>query len=239
VDEIRHRGSHAGNYDVTLHVASPNANTQLHVRFIRNGVTNQLPARVIPNTGGWQNWQTVTYTNVSLPSSAQSMGVFSDVGGFNVDKIVITTAGGGGGGFLNMNLRTRLPGNRCLDVPGSSITPGTQVFLYDCNGGANQKFRHNLATRELEIYYDTSIGGHPQGADKRCLASGTGADQAIRIQLCSNGADASKRWTLNASGSISSDEGFCLDVDGQGWGANGSLLWKYTCHGALNQLWTW
>jgi glucosylceramidase len=229
----------AGNFDVTLYVASPNANTQLHVRFITNGVTTQLPARVIPNTGGWQNWQTVIYTNVSLPSSAQSMRVFSDVGGFNLDKIVITTAGGGGGGFLNMNLRTQLPGNRCLDVPGWSITPGTQVFLYDCNGGTNQQFRHNLTTRELEIYYGASIGGNPPGADKRCLASGAGTDQAIRIQLCAAGADASKRWTLNGSGTISNDEGYCLDVDGAGWGAQGSLLWKYSCNGGLNQLWTW
>jgi hypothetical protein len=30
--------------------------------------------------------------------------------------------------------------NKCLDDPASSTTPGTQVQIWDCNGGANQKW---------------------------------------------------------------------------------------------------
>jgi hypothetical protein len=29
---------------------------------------------------------------------------------------------------------------RCLDVPGSSRADGTQLVLWDCNGGSNQKW---------------------------------------------------------------------------------------------------
>ncbi|MFD9635332.1 RICIN domain-containing protein, partial [Streptomyces violascens] len=29
---------------------------------------------------------------------------------------------------------------RCLDNPGSSTTDGTQLVLWDCNGGSNQKW---------------------------------------------------------------------------------------------------
>ncbi|WP_319018749.1 RICIN domain-containing protein [Microbispora sitophila] len=34
-----------------------------------------------------------------------------------------------------------VPSNRCLDVPGSSQANGTQVTIYDCNGGANQQWK--------------------------------------------------------------------------------------------------
>ena len=31
--------------------------------------------------------------------------------------------------------------NRCLDIPGSSTTAGTQVQIWDCNGTGAQKWR--------------------------------------------------------------------------------------------------
>ncbi|MEU9919680.1 RICIN domain-containing protein, partial [Streptomyces sp. NPDC051001] len=29
---------------------------------------------------------------------------------------------------------------RCLDIPGYSTTDGTQLHLWDCHGGSNQKW---------------------------------------------------------------------------------------------------
>ncbi|MER7538408.1 RICIN domain-containing protein [Streptomyces sp. NPDC097704] len=29
---------------------------------------------------------------------------------------------------------------RCLDVPGGSTTNGTELVIWDCNGGANQRW---------------------------------------------------------------------------------------------------
>ena len=35
--------------------------------------------------------------------------------------------------------------SRCLDVNGASTTPGTQVDIWDCDGGANQKWTPTAA----------------------------------------------------------------------------------------------
>ncbi len=115
---------------------------------------------------------------------------------------------------------------RCIDVPKSSQTGGTQVQLYDCDGQPNQQWSYTSAG-ELRVY----------GTD--CLdanAKGTSPGTKAIIWPC-NG-QTNQQWTLNSNGTITGNQsGLCLDATGAGT-ANGTLLELWTCNGGNNQQWT-
>jgi hypothetical protein len=71
----------AGSYMVTFRVASSGQGGSFHLEM--NG-TNVSGAMTVPNTGGWQNWQSLTKT-VTL------------VAGQQVARLVMDTAGDAGG----------------------------------------------------------------------------------------------------------------------------------------------
>ncbi|MGD6741162.1 endo-1,4-beta-xylanase [Streptomyces sp. BH106] len=113
---------------------------------------------------------------------------------------------------------------RCLDVPNSSTTDGTQVQLWDCSGGTNQQWTAT-ASGELKVY------------GNKCLdAAGTANGAKVQIYGCS-GAD-NQKWRLNSDGSIVGvQSGRCLDAVGAGT-ANGTLIQLYSCSNGSNQRWT-
>ncbi|MET8577723.1 ricin-type beta-trefoil lectin domain protein, partial [Streptomyces sp. NPDC005012] len=113
---------------------------------------------------------------------------------------------------------------RCLDVPSSSTTDGTQIQLWDCNGAANQQWSHT-STGELRVY------------GNKCLdAAGTGNGAKVQIYSCWGGDN--QKWRLNSNGSITGvQSGLCLDATGTGT-ANGTKIQLYSCSGGSNQRWT-
>ncbi|BFV56191.1 arabinofuranosidase catalytic domain-containing protein [Kitasatospora sp. CMC57] len=115
--------------------------------------------------------------------------------------------------------------NRCLDVPNSSQTNGTQTQLWDCYAGTNQQWTASAA-KELRVY-----GGKCLDAEAKGTANGT---KAI-IWDC-NG-QTNQQWNLNADGTVTSvQSGLCLDVSAYGT-ANGTLIQLWQCTGAGNQKW--
>jgi dienelactone hydrolase len=64
--------STAGTYSVNLRVASPSGG-QLQIKSSNGSVLGTVN---IPNTGGWQNWQTVS-ANISLSAGTQSVRIYS------------------------------------------------------------------------------------------------------------------------------------------------------------------
>ncbi|GAB4000585.1 RICIN domain-containing protein [Glycomyces albus] len=119
--------------------------------------------------------------------------------------------------------------NRCLDVPDLSTENGTQVNIWDCNGGANQRWTHTAAG-ELTVY---------SGGSTKCLdaeGAGTADGTAVIIWDCHGGTN--QQWNLNGDGSITNAQsGLCLDVSGYGT-ENGSLVHLWSCHGGTNQQWS-
>ncbi|NYV73900.1 endo-1,4-beta-xylanase [Streptomyces sp. UH6] len=113
---------------------------------------------------------------------------------------------------------------RCLDVPNSSTTDGTQVQLWDCGNGTNQQWSFTAAG-ELRVY------------GNKCLdAAGTGNGAKVQIYSCWGGDN--QKWRLNSNGSITGvQSGLCLDAVGAGTG-NGTLIQLYSCSGGSNQNWT-
>ena len=69
-----------GNYTLQVRVASPYSGGILVLS--RNG--SDLGTITVPNTGGWQNWQTVT-TSVYLTAGQQDLAIFVRKGGWNIN----------------------------------------------------------------------------------------------------------------------------------------------------------
>jgi non-reducing end alpha-L-arabinofuranosidase len=141
----------------------------------------------------------------------------------------ITAAGygasGGGGGQQNQEIVGSGSG-RCIDVPNASTTNGTQVQLYDCWGGSNQRWTYTSG-KQLTVYGNKCLDANGQGT-----SNGT----AVIIWDC-NG-QANQQWNLNSNGSISGvQSGLCLDAVGAGTG-NGTKIQLYSCWGGSNQQWS-
>jgi lysophospholipase L1-like esterase len=112
---------------------------------------------------------------------------------------------------------------RCLDVPASNTTNGTQPIIWDCSGAANQRW--TLSGQTLQ-----SLG--------KCLDAPTNATAGTKLQIWDCSGAANQRWNLNANGTISNAQfALCLDVSGNAT-ANGSVVILWTCTAAANQRWT-
>ena len=112
---------------------------------------------------------------------------------------------------------------RCLDVPNSSTTDGTQLQLWDCSGGSNQQWTYTSAN-ELQVY------------GNKCLdAGGTGNGAVVQIYSCWGGDN--QKWRFNSDGTIVGvQSGLCLDAVGAGT-SNGTKIQLYSCWGGDNQKW--
>jgi poly(3-hydroxybutyrate) depolymerase len=130
-----------------------------------------------------------------------------------------------GGGQQNVEVVGGQSG-RCLDVPNSSTTNGTQVQLYDCAGGSNQRWSYTSG-RQLQVYGNKCLDASGQG---------TGTGTAVIIWDC-NG-QANQQWTVNANGTVTGvQSGLCLDATGAGT-ANGTKVILWSCNGGANQQWS-
>ncbi len=141
---------------------------------------------------------------------------------------VLDALRGGNGGGNSGELRG-LGSNKCLDVPGATTNPGTQLQIWDCWGGDNQQWTYTPAG-ELTVY---------SGGSLRCLdaeGAGTSNGTAVIIWTCHGGAN--QQWNLNGDGSITSRQsGLCLDVSNFST-ENGALVHLWSCHGGSNQRWS-
>jgi hypothetical protein len=67
-----------GTYTIAVRVASSGAGGTFHIEFQNVDKTGTL---TIPNTGGWQQWQTLTRSGVSLSAGLQDVKVVFDTNG--------------------------------------------------------------------------------------------------------------------------------------------------------------
>jgi len=142
----------------------------------------------------------------------------------------ITAAGyGGSGGSTGGQQNQEIVGTgsgRCIDVPNSSTTNGTQVQLWDCNGNSNQRWTYT-SSKQLMVY------------GNKCLdANGKGTTNGTTVIIWDCNGQTNQQWNVNSNGSISGvQSGLCIDATGQGT-ANGTKLQLYGCWGGTNQQWT-
>jgi hypothetical protein len=184
---------------------------------LRNGDTYSMETLHGSGTG-----LTLTTNNASGADRLRyGWGLTSDGGGDS----------GGSGGTSGGTGGTAAPlrgagSGRCLDVPNRSTADGTQVEIWDCNGGSNQQWTYTSG-KQLQVYGDKCLDAYGQGR-----SNGTVVD----IYTCNGGAN--QQWNLNSDGTVTgAQSGLCLDVAGAAT-ANGSLVELYTCNGGSNQKWS-
>jgi endo-1,4-beta-xylanase len=142
-------------------------------------------------------------------------------GGTPVTNPPTTSSGGGSAGPLH-----GVGSGRCIDVPNSSTTNGTQLQLWDCSGNTNQRWTYT-SSKQLMVYGNKCLDANGQGT-----ADGT----AVIIWDC-NG-QSNQQWNVNSNGTITGvQSGKCVDANGAGT-ANGTKIIIWTCNGQSNQQWT-
>jgi hypothetical protein len=162
-----------------------------------------------------------TYSMETLHGSGTSL-TLTDNNASGVSRLQWSWGVGSGGAAIIRGAGS----NRCLDVPGASTTNGTQLEIWDCNGGANQSFTLT-PSKVLTVY------------GNKCLdVAGASTAPGTKVEIYDCNGNTNQQWNVNSNGTITSvQSGLCLDVKGAGT-ANGALVDMYTCNGGSNQRWT-
>ena len=211
--------STSGGLDV---LAKPLANGDVSVvLFNENASTATISttASAIGKTGA----SSYTLNDLWSGTTSTTAGPISaSVPGHGV--VMYRVAGGTTGGSTTTTIRGA-GSNRCLDDPNGTTTNGTQVLIWDCNGGTNQQWTRTSG-KQLQV-----VG--------KCLdASNNQTSPGTKVVIWDCNGQVNQQWTVNANGSITGvQSGLCLDVTG-GATANNSPIELWTCNGAANQRWT-
>jgi hypothetical protein len=142
----------------------------------------------------------------------------------------ITAAGynNGGGGGTGTGPLHAVGAGKCLDVPNSTATPGTQLQIHGCDGQPNQSW-----TRTSSNQLTVALGGATLCMD----AYGNQTSPGTKVETWSCNGQANQQWNVNADGTIiGAQSGLCLDVTGAST-ADGALAELWTCNGGSNQQW--
>jgi hypothetical protein len=142
-------------------------------------------------------------------------------------NIVAAGYGSGSVGTGSTGALHAVGAGKCLDVPNSSTTAGTQVQIWACSGASNQTFTHT-ASNQVTVY---------NGGD--CLdANGQATSPGTKVIIWPCNGQPNQQWQLNSNGTVTGvQSGLCLDVSGAST-ANGALAQLWTCNGGSNQQWT-
>ena len=215
--------SSSGGLDV---LARPLANGDVSVAlFNETGSTATISttAAAIGKTGA------SSYTLDNLWTGATSVTTGPISGSVPAHGTVMFRVSGGSTGTVTSGEIHAVGAGKCLDVPGSTTTAGTQADIWSCSGGANQIWTRT-SSGQLTVY---------SGSSQRCLDaynSQTSPGTKVEIWPCNGGAN--QQWSLNANGTITGTQsGLCLDVTGAST-ANGALAELWTCNGQSNQQWS-
>ncbi|MGG6310558.1 carbohydrate-binding protein [Paenibacillus macerans] len=132
----------AGTYTVEYRVASNSGTGGLQ---LQSGGTT-LAATAVPNTGGWQNWQTVT-ANVTLSAGQQTLRVYASGYDFNINWINFA------------------PGSSADNQPPTA--PANLAFTQPTSGAINLTWSaatDNVGVAGYEIYANGQLRGSVNGS---------------------------------------------------------------------------
>ena len=125
----------AGNYEVKFRIASCFHGAQFQ---LRNNAGIVLATLTVPNTGGFQQWQTIS-ANINLPGGSQLLRIITTQanGGWNINWFEITTAGGG-------STPPPPPATSRIEAEDYGLMSGIQVeHTLDAGGGLNVGWQDN------------------------------------------------------------------------------------------------
>ena len=194
--------STAGSYTIQYRVASPNSNAVLSADY--NAGANQLGTVAVPNTGGWQNWTTISQT-VTLPAGSYNLGVFAQVGGFNLNWINIVANGSSSAGPAGYTW--------CAGENGSYTFSQTVDVAY----GANGTFVYKTGVSGTIAFNNATFGDPIVGVAK-----------AGYYKVSGIAGPAGYTWCASENGSYTFNQ--TVDV---AYGANGAFVYKSGVSGTI------
>lgn len=125
--------STTGNYTINLRVATPYNTRKLHLEVDGVNVTGVVN---IPNTGGFQAWQTVAIPNIPLTQGTRVITLYFDENDTNVNKMEFVLAGSTAAPIADFEYT---PQTGCVNAPVSftSVSVGTvDTYLWNFGVGA-------------------------------------------------------------------------------------------------------
>ncbi|MEV6802763.1 RICIN domain-containing protein [Micromonospora rifamycinica] len=168
-----------------------------------------------------------TATSIAVPSTQGEYRLFvlDAQGNRSAESTSIVRQQGGGSSQQGGRLVGAQSG-RCVEVPNSSTTNGTQVQLWDCGGGTSQQWTYG-ANKQLTVY------------GNKCLdANGAGTTNGTTVIIWDCHGGTNQQWNLNANGTLTNAQsGLCLDANGAAT-ANGTKIILWSCNGGTNQQWS-
>jgi hypothetical protein len=146
----------AGYYDLAARVASPLSGKSIAVRL--DG--SDLPGNVaIPNTGAWQNWQTVTRTGIYLSSGPHRIRITAVTDGFNLNWLSLTAA-------------TLTSPARRIEIEAENFDDG--AYWDSTSGNLGAAYR----ATDVDIQPTSDVGG---GFNLAWIAPGEWQEYAIQV----------------------------------------------------------
>jgi Carbohydrate binding module (family 6)/Ricin-type beta-trefoil lectin domain-like len=221
----------AGTYTVSLRLAGDVAVTDgLH---IANSAGANLSGNInVPDTGGWQDWTTVT-ASVALPAGVQTLTVDEDNGGWNLHYLSFAAAGLSTSAWYEVvNENSGL----CASAAGGGTANGTAVEQLACTG----------ATSQLWQFAPTSVSGYYEVVNENAESEGESWNINGGVQATASG-DLLQIWNYGGTGNtnalfsatlqsggyytfVADNSGLCIDIPGAST-ASGVQLQQYTCNG--------
>ena len=140
----------SGTYNFEARVASENANGKFKIQLDGTDLTSTIN---VPNTSGWQTWQTVTSSNVELNEGIHTFRVYIENGGFNLNRLDIyepNTAASvnviypNGGEIIGVN--------SYLDIQWNSLKVQSVRIGISTDNGANWDFVTQSAEAQFGVY---------------------------------------------------------------------------------------
>ncbi|MES2775594.1 MAG: PQQ-dependent sugar dehydrogenase [Bacteroidota bacterium] len=163
-----------GTYSFQARVASTFAGKSFHIEMDGVNITNSI---VVPNTGAWQTWATVTIPNISLSTGQKTMRIVLDTDNLNIDYINVVLTAAGQAAFseeTDIIVKENTEKGRTTTIypnpTDGMITVGTDVaetttvgiMIYNNNGGL-----------VLSKSYESTKGRFEKSLDVRSLPAGT------------------------------------------------------------------
>ena len=225
----------AGTYTVSLRVASPSGVTDgLHIANLAG--TNLSGDINVPDTGGWQDWATVTAT-VSLPAGTQTLVVDQDNGGWNLHDMSFAPSGVTSSWFEVVNQASGL----CATAAGGSTANGTAVDETACTSAADQLWR----------FMPTSVSGEYEVVNDNSQSEGESWNITGGVSATAVG-DTLQTWNYGGTGNtnalfaadpgssgnytfVADNSGLCLDAPST---ASGTQLEQNTCNSTTAESFT-
>lgn len=195
-----------GTYAIDVRVASAGQGGVLRVEVDGVDVTGPL---TVPNTGGWQIWQTLTTTGVSLTAGAHvlrlafdSAGATGDIG--NVNYLQLALESDGGTGTIFREYWTGIPGDFVTDLTSHPNYPNGPSGSDQLNVlEAPVDWADNYGTRVRGYVHAPQSGNYIfwiAGDDYSELWLSADDNPANKILIASvNGWTSSREWTKYAS----------------------------------------